>query len=181
MYGVDSKNPQTKKIVFDYLHPRMQDGKFDEGRKNLSALQRFIFKFCAQSNDEENKVWNVEREDEEGTTEASNEVIPTEDLDLLDVLLDKDNKNPIIMSDESGRIIRFEQVAVVPYNNELYCILKPIDELPGIGDDEAIVFLCDTDENGNTVLKVEQDEETAIAVFNIYYVLLLEANVPDGE
>lgn len=101
------------------------------------------------------------------------------DLDLLDVLLDQDNKEPIVLMDESGKEITFEQVAVIPYEikkeNRLYCVLKPIDKIEGIGDDEAIVFLVDTDSEGNSVIKVEEDEEIAIAVFDKYYDLLEEA------
>lgn len=101
------------------------------------------------------------------------------DLDLLDVLLDQDNKEPIVLMDESGKEITFEQVAVIPYEikkeNRLYCVLKPIDKIEGIGDDEAIVFLVDTDSEGNSIIKVEEDEEIAIAVFDKYYDLLEEA------
>lgn len=101
------------------------------------------------------------------------------DLDLLDVLLDQDNKEPIVLMDESGKEITFEQVAVIPYEikkeNRLYCVLKPIDKIEGIGEDEAIVFLVDTDSEGNSIIKVEEDEEIAIAVFDKYYDLLEEA------
>ncbi len=100
-------------------------------------------------------------------------------VDLLDVLLDQDNKDPIVLMDESGKQMTFEQVAVIPYEvrkeRRLYCVLKPVDHIEGIGDDEAIVFLVDTDDNGNTVIKIEEDEEIAIAVFDKYYDLLEEA------
>lgn len=100
-------------------------------------------------------------------------------VDLLDVLLDKDNKDPIVLMDEKGRQISFEQVAIIPYEVKgekvLYVVLKPIDKIDGIADDEAVVFLVDQDKNGNTILRVEEDEEVAIAVFDKYYDLLEEA------
>ena len=102
-----------------------------------------------------------------------------EKLDLLDVLLDQDNKEPIVLMDENGKELTFEQVAVIPHEvkkeNRLYCVLKPLDKIEGIGDDEAIVFLVDTDEEGNSIIRVEEDEEVAIAVFDTYYDLLEEA------
>jgi uncharacterized protein YrzB (UPF0473 family) len=102
-----------------------------------------------------------------------------EKLDLLDVLLDQDNKEPIVLMDENGKELTFEQVAVIPHEvkkeNRLYCVLKPLDKIEGIGDDEAIVFLVDTDEEGNSIIRVEEDEEVAIAVFDKYYDLLEEA------
>ncbi len=100
-------------------------------------------------------------------------------VDLLDVLLDQDNKEPIVLMDENGKQMTFEQVAVIPYEvrkeKRLYCVLKPLDKIEGIGDDEAIVFLVDTDDQGNSIIKIEEDEEIAIAVFDKYYDLLEEA------
>ena len=106
-------------------------------------------------------------------------------VDLLDVLLDAENKDPIVLLDEKGRQLTFEQVAVIPYGSDddkkLYCVLKPIDKIEGIADDEAVVFLVDEDANGNTVLRVEENEERAIAVFDRYYDLLEEAQAAKKE
>lgn len=94
--------------------------------------------------------------------------------DLLDILLDKDNHDPIVLMDEKGRPISFEQVAIIPMHDVklLYVVLKPLDKIDGIADDEAVVFLLDQDKNGNTILRVEEDELVAIEVFNKYYDLL---------
>ena len=100
-------------------------------------------------------------------------------IDLLDVLLDQDNREPIVLMDENGKQMTFEQVAVIPYEvrkeKRLYCVLKPLDKIEGIADDEAIVFLVETDDKGNSVIRIEEDEEVAIAVFDKYYDLLEEA------
>jgi hypothetical protein len=96
-------------------------------------------------------------------------------VDLLDVLLDENNTAPIYMYDSKGNQLQFEQVAVIPYGeDDLYCILKPITKIPGVKDDEAIVFLVDEDENGEAILKVEGREEIAISVFDQYYNLVEE-------
>ena len=100
-----------------------------------------------------------------------------EKMDILDVLLDEDNKEPIVLMDENGKEIEFEQVAIVPMDDVLYCVLKPITEIEGIGNDEAIVFYVEKDEEkGENVIKLEEDEEKAIMVFQKYYDLLEEAN-----
>ena len=100
-------------------------------------------------------------------------------MDILDVLLDQDNKEPIVLMDENGKQMTFEQVAVIPYEvrkeKRLYCVLKPLDKIEGIADDEAIVFLVETDDEGNSIIRIEEDEEVAIAVFDKYYDLLEEA------
>ncbi|MGN0748697.1 MAG: DUF1292 domain-containing protein [Christensenellales bacterium] len=98
-----------------------------------------------------------------------------EEMDVLDILLDEENDDPISLFDENDNEIKFEQVAIIPENEKIYAILKPIDEMEGVEDDEAIVFVVDQDEEGNSVLIVEKDEPTAIKVFDKYYQLLDEA------
>lgn len=99
-----------------------------------------------------------------------------EPIDLLDVLLDEDDCDPITLMDSTGKEIDFEQVAVIPHEIEgkrfLFVVLKPLDEIPGIADDEALVFRADTDIRGNTILILEENESIAIDVFDKYYDLL---------
>lgn len=92
--------------------------------------------------------------------------------DIFDLLLDENNDQPITLYDEENKAVKFEQVAIIPENEKIYAILKPIDDLDGVADDEAIVFLVDFDEDGNSMLIIEQDEKTAINVFDKYYQLL---------
>lgn len=108
-----------------------------------------------------------------------------EKVDLLDILLDKDNKDPISLMDEKGKQISFEQIAMIVHEvkkeKKLYAILKPIDKIEGLGENEAIVFLVDQDKDGNTVLKIEEDEDIAIDVFDEYYDLLEEEMAEEKE
>lgn len=93
-----------------------------------------------------------------------------EKKDLLDILLDEQDVNPIPMVDEKGECILFEQIAVIPYNEKIYCILKPVNGLE-IAEDEAIVFYVDEEED-DPVLKVEANEEISILIFEEYYDML---------
>lgn len=105
--------------------------------------------------------------------------------DLLDIILDEDNQDPILMMDQRGKQLAFEQVAIIPYEQDgekvLYVILKPLDKINGIEDDQAVVFLVDQDSSGNTFLRVEDDEAIAIDVFCKYYDLLSEIPKDDGD
>ena len=94
--------------------------------------------------------------------------------DIIDILLDEENKDPIVLTDDNGRKLAFEQVAVIPYDQKLYCVLKPLDYLDGVADDEALVFYVDEGENEDDepVLRIEDDELKAIDVFMEYYNLL---------
>ena len=97
--------------------------------------------------------------------------------DIVDILLDEDNKDPIVLTDDKGRKLAFEQVAVIPYDQKLYCVLKPLDHIDGVADDEALVFYVDEGENEDDepVLRIEDDELKSIDVFMEYYNLLEEA------
>lgn len=175
LYGITCNDSSIKKIVLDYLNTAVHNEGLDKDMKAFTSFERVISKFWDKDKVGESNGVN------DKSSSASYKVIPSKGEDLLDILLDEDNKNPIVLGDEKGRIIKFEQVAIVPYNNELYCVLKPIDAIEGVGADEAIVFVCVPNDNGATVLKVETNEKIKIAVFERYYLLLLEANVADGE
>lgn len=120
---------------------------------------------------------NIINHDE--TIQNNKEVAIESHRDLLDMLLDKDNKDPIILMDEKGRMIAFEQVAIIPHDKKgertLFVVLKPITEIDGVADDEAIVFYVGADKNGDMCLRVEDDELIAIEIFNKYYDMMDEA------
>jgi uncharacterized protein YrzB (UPF0473 family) len=99
-----------------------------------------------------------------------------EELDIIDVLLDEENREPIVLTDSDGNKLSFEQIAVIPYDDKIYCVLKPIDKLKGIGDDEAIVFYVDEESGEEPVLMVERYELKAISVFEKYYDMLENDN-----
>ena len=98
-----------------------------------------------------------------------------QEVNLLDVLLDEDNDDPITVYDKNDKPVRFDQVAIIPFKEKLYAILKPIDEMEGVEDDEVIVFLIEETEDGDAELVIETDEPTAMKVYDEYLKLLDEA------
>ena len=108
-----------------------------------------------------------------------------EKVNLLDILLDKDNHGLIAMENEEGVQYVFEQVANVALDvggeEKFFVVLKPVTEIEGIADDEAIVFRVEMTEEGGS-LHIEKDEDIAIAVFQEYNRMLDEARgYPGGE
>lgn len=90
-------------------------------------------------------------------------------VDLLDVLLDENNTAPIYMYDATGRQLKFEQVAIIPYKKKyIYVILKPLVEIEGVSDDEAIVFKLDYDNSDESYLRIEENKRIANKVFKKY-------------
>ena len=100
---------------------------------------------------------------------------PTESI--LDILLDHENDQNIFLYDENSNPLEFEQVAVIPMNDRIYAILKPVTKIDGIEENEAIVFVVEIDEEGAESLVVERDEATAVEVFKIYHQLLEEEGI----
>ena len=98
----------------------------------------------------------------------------TENLDVLDILLDEENESPITLYNENDKAIRFDQVAIIPMEEKLFAILKPIDEMEDVADDEAIVFRVEEQESGESELVIETDEALALRVFDEFYRLLDE-------
>lgn len=88
-----------------------------------------------------------------------------EEMSMLDKLLSEENSDNIVMFDEEDREIEFEQVALIPLENALFAILKPVTPMEGIGEDEAIVFAINEEEE---TLDVVTDEALATAVFQVY-------------
>lgn len=102
-----------------------------------------------------------------------------EKIDLLDILLDSDNRDPIVLLDENGEKMEFEQVGVIPYGKTsdtmaLYALLRPITKIGNIGTDEFIIFRVVSDDNEDTTLVIEDDEETALAVYDKYKDILMK-------
>ena len=95
------------------------------------------------------------------------------DFSLIDMLLDPDNESPIELQNGDGTIVKFDQIAVIPYENELYAILKPITYVEGVGDDEALVFKLFIEEDS---LEIVNDFDLCDAVFDVYYDLLKQEN-----
>ncbi|NCB48614.1 MAG: DUF1292 domain-containing protein [Clostridia bacterium] len=58
----------------------------------------------------------------------------------IDCLFDEDDTSPISLFDEKGEEVKFEQIALIPLKEKIYAILKPINKMEFIGDDEALVF-----------------------------------------
>ena len=108
-------------------------------------------------------------------------------VDVLDVLLDKDNTSPIVLKEKNGKSISFKQIAVIPHEVKgeylLFAVLEPMTKIEGIGDNEALVFRVVQNKEGGSRIVVEEDEMVAIAVFNKYYDMLEDSmkETPAGK
>lgn len=94
-----------------------------------------------------------------------------EELSMLEKLLSEDNNDNIKMYDEDENELEFAQIAIIPWEGALYAILKPVTPMEGVGEDEALVFSVNEEDE---TLDVVVDEELGTAIFEEYYKLLDE-------
>lgn len=134
----------------------------------------------------------VEDEDEEDDTPLTEEEIIAairrslpeapekyEPAPFLKQLLDPENKDLIEFEDVTGEIIQFEQVALIPRDEKLYAILKPVDyESFNIKEDEALVYSVEYDTiYYEDYLDRVTDEVDIEIIFQMYYDMLDEQGI----
>lgn len=94
-------------------------------------------------------------------------------MDPIEMLYDENNTDPIVLYDEDGEAISFDQVALICLGNQDFAILAPCEPMEGMAEDEALVFSI-TQVGEEEVLEVVTDDEVVDQVFEEYYRLLAE-------
>ena len=61
-----------------------------------------------------------------------------EEKSQIEMLLDENNNENLKLYDENNKETEFEQIAVIPLNEKIYAILKPVTKIVGVNDDEAL-------------------------------------------
>lgn len=92
----------------------------------------------------------------------------------IDALYDEDNNDAIILMNEKGEEIPFEQIALIPQDDKTYAILKPMIQFDGLGENEGLVFSIETNAEGMEYLALTVDEDIIDRVFDVYFELIEE-------
>lgn len=93
-------------------------------------------------------------------------------INPIDALYDENNNDAIILFNEKGEEIAFEQIAIIPISEKVYAILKPIQPMDGVGEDEGLVFSIEQNDEGEEYLALTVDEDIIDAVFTVYDALV---------
>ena len=96
----------------------------------------------------------------------------TTPINPIDALFDENNNDAIILFNENGEEIAFEQVAIIPISEKVYAILKPIQPMDGVGEDEGLVFSIEQNDEGEEYLELTVDADIIDAVFTVYDALV---------
>ena len=93
----------------------------------------------------------------------------------IDALFDEENNDAIILFNEKGEEIAFEQIALIPLE-KTYAILKPIQPMEGVGENEGLVFSIEVSEETNEeYLALVVDEAIIDKVFDVYDELVADS------
>lgn len=92
-------------------------------------------------------------------------------MNPIEMLMDENNTDNIILYNEEGNAIEFEQIALVPLGDANFAILRPLIDDEDLAEDEALVFAIE-DVDGEEALVIVEDDEVVDAVFEEYYDML---------
>ncbi|MBE6136889.1 MAG: DUF1292 domain-containing protein [Erysipelotrichaceae bacterium] len=73
-----------------------------------------------------------------------------------EMLLDENNNDNVVFHDADGNPMEFEQIALIPLDDEKYVILHPLDM--GYGDDEVVAYHISSDENSYELLAIDDED-----------------------
>lgn len=99
-------------------------------------------------------------------------------LSPIEMLLDEKNNDNIVLYDDNNKEVEFEQIAIIPLDEKLYAILRPLGGDDPMPEDEALVFFID-EVDDEDVLLLEEDEEIEDRVFDRYYQLIKEQGLDE--
>ena len=80
----------------------------------------------------------------------------------------QENDDIVTLTSATGEEIDFVEIAGIAYKGHFYAILQPVQLLPGMNDDEALVFEVSRTEEGNDRFDIVLDEALIDAVFAEY-------------
>lgn len=81
---------------------------------------------------------------------------------IVEKLFDENNDDVIELEQGDGKLVKFDQIAVVAYNSQYYAILHPIE----LKAEEVVIFrILDDDEDS---MELVVDEEISKKVLEVY-------------
>jgi len=190
-----AKDPVYKSILNEIDKVEGKDAK-KKFQKNVNILMKkrkktelveLFEKYSNEENNQNNQVTELEKRNGVDFMENKKQInvedlIYKHDSESLQMLIDPNNNEDIELGGENGQRTKFSQVYVCQFDGKLYCILKPIDKVQNVADDEALVFSLEENESvGRHQFKLVTDDAIAEKVFDSYYAELDAANNENTE
>ena len=80
----------------------------------------------------------------------------------------------ITLTSSDGDQVDFLEIAGIPMDGNFYTILKPVEVIEGMTEDDVLVFKVEETENGDSNFSLERDEEVLNKIYQEYLRLLDE-------
>ena len=91
--------------------------------------------------------------------------------DEFDTEAFEDGVQFVTITTDDGRDIEFVEIAEIPLNGRVFTILQPTEEMDELDPDDVLIFEVITDEDGNDIVELVDDDETIDAVSEAFYAL----------
>ena len=83
-------------------------------------------------------------------------------------IFNQENEEPIILLANNAIPTRFEKVALIPYKKSLYTILSPIDNMPGVKENETIVLKIVENKDNHLDFNLPTSSRIINKIYKIY-------------
>lgn len=94
----------------------------------------------------------------------------------IEAILNEENTDNVFLVDDNNIKYEFEQVALIPYKDDVFAILKPVNpSILNVTEDDAIVFSIKEEDDLFTIM-IEEDDNIANEVFEMYLKIMEENN-----
>jgi uncharacterized protein YrzB (UPF0473 family) len=85
--------------------------------------------------------------------------------------------NIIELIDEDDRAIRFEHIITLDYGDREYIIIKPLEFVDGVEEDDIVILRVEQDVNGEDIYVGIEDEEEVEEVFEAFIQIVSEEEI----
>ena len=160
--------------VFGMLADAMPDGMEFACKKGFYVLtanefiadewaKRVISWICFAF-DEETSEGDAEQEE---AREESAPIAITDEQSVMERLLDANNEENVVLLNGNGEETEFEKIATVEVDGSVYFVLRPLEEVPDVAPDEAMIFAL-TEQEREEFLSLVTDGAVIDQVFKKY-------------
>ena len=98
---------------------------------------------------------------------------------MADYFKDQMNTNEdddviVLYNEETDKDEEFYELATLDVDNKWYIVMKPVEQLPDIADDEVLIYEIIEDKEGNSNFAPIEDDGVLEKVFNEFIAMLEE-------
>lgn len=80
----------------------------------------------------------------------------------------------VLYNEETDKDEEFYELATLDVDNKWYIVMKPVEQLPDIADDEVLIYEIVEDKEGNSNFAPIEDDAVLEKVFNEFIAMLEE-------